>query len=304
MSQKLPPLNALKCFEIAARELSFKKAALELSLTPAAVGYHIRRLEADLGKKLFHRLNRALALTDEGKAYVAVVQEAFNILAKGTKMLSSGKSSRHVVVRVTWSLSSKWLVTRLEEFHRRYPHLTVQLDSSDEATDFTNTEIDIALQYRNNIDQSLNSVLLFAEQVFPVCSPELVQGKHPIRSANDLRHHVLLHDTMTDLSWSDWLSAINAVDVNPSIGPIMSHSSLTVDAAIAGEGIALGRSPLVTDDLVAGRLVRPFDTSLVSNWGYHVVCLPDRASELKIQAFSDWVLKEAKTSEAIMLLRT
>ena len=147
MTHKLPPLNALKAFEAAARELSFKDAAVELNLTPAAVGYQVRRLEQELGAKLFHRLNRALVLTDAGKAYLPVVQEAFDGLAKGTAALTARESDRLVMVRTTWSLSSKWLVARLENFHKRHPHLMVRVDSTDELADFARDDVDVALQY-------------------------------------------------------------------------------------------------------------------------------------------------------------
>ena len=302
MTHKLPPLNALKAFEAAARELSFKDAAVELNLTPAAVGYQVRRLEQELGAKLFHRLNRALVLTDAGKAYLPVVQEAFDGLAKGTAALTARESDRLVMVRTTWSLSSKWLVARLENFHKRHPHLMVRVDSTDELADFARDDVDVALQYCKPVERRLHSVLLFAEQVSPVCSPALMEGGRPLRVASDLRHHTLLHDAMTDVTWSDWLRAADAADVDASAGPVVSHSALTVDAALAGEGIALGRSPLVADDLATGRLVRPFETALVSSWGYYVICLPDRAAEPKIRAFRDWVLHEAKASEAMTLL--
>lgn len=303
MTYRLPPLNALKAFEAAARELSFKEAAAELNLTPAAVGYQVRRLEKELGVKLFHRLNRALVLTDAGKAYLPVVREAFNVLSKGTAALSARKSDRRVVVRISWSLSSKWLVPRLDDFHKHHSHLTVRVDSTDELADFSRDDVDVALQYSKRVEHRLHSVLLFAEQVFPVCSPALAAGDHPLGTPSELRHHTLLHDTMTDVTWSDWLRAADTVDVEVSAGPVFSHSALTVDAALAGEGIALGRSPLVADDLDSGRLVRPFETALVSNWGYYVICLPDRAAEPKIRAFRDWVLHEARVSEAVTLLR-
>jgi LysR family glycine cleavage system transcriptional activator len=302
MSQVLPPLNALRAFEAAARLLSFKEAAIELSLTPAAIGYQVRRLEEALGTKLFHRLNRALVLSDAGTAYLPVVQNAFEVLSTGAATLRARESDCLVVVRVTWSLGSKWLVGRLEDFHRYHPHLTVKVESSDERADFAGDGVDIALHYGKRVERCFNSVLLFAEQVFPVCSPVLREGDRPLRVASDLCHHTLLHDTMTDLTWSDWLRAAAVVDFDTSAGPVISHSALTVDAAVAGEGVALGRSPLVADDLAAGRLVRPFETTLVSNWGYYVICLPDRAAEPKIRAFRDWVLHEAGASEAATFL--
>ena len=304
MAHKLPPLNALRAFEAAARKLSFKEAAVELSLTSAAVGYQVRRLEDDLGTRLFHRLNRALVLTDAGKAYLPVVQEAFDVLCKGTATLSGGKSDRLVVVRAPWSLSSRWLVARLEDFHKNHSHLVVRVDSTDQRADLARDEVDVALQYCKRVERRLHSVLLFVEQVFPVCSPALMEGGRPLRVAPDLCHHALLHDTMTDVTWPDWLRAADAGDIEATAGRVFSHSALAIDAALAGDGVALGRSPLVADDLAAGRLVRPFETALVSQWGYYVICLPERAAEPKIRAFRDWVLHEAKASEAIWVPTT
>ena len=297
MPQKLPPLNALKSFEAAARLLSFKEAAVELNITAAAVGYHVRRLEQGLGKKLFHRLNRALLLTDDGKVFATVVQEAFDVLAKGTSLLSSGKAARSIQVRATWSLSSKWLISRLERFHQGNPHFLVRIDSRDDPAEFIHDGIDVALHYRSQLEPRLNSVLLFAERVFPVCTPRLTQGSHPLRQPSDLRYHTLLHDTMTDLSWSDWLRTADVDGVDATAGPVISHSALTIDAALASEGVALGRSPLIADDLAAGRLVRPFKTSLVSSWAYYIECLPERSEEIEIRSFREWVLNEARISE-------
>lgn len=303
MSHELPPLNALRAFEVAARKLSFKEAAIELNLTAAAVGYQVRRLEGVLGTQLFHRLNRAMVLTDAGKMYLPVVQEAFDALSRGTKALSARKSDRLVVVRIPWSLSTKWLVARLEGLRKHHPHLEVKVISTDELVDFSRDEVDIAVQYSKRIERRLHSVLLFGEQVFPVCSPALARGDRPLREASDLAQHTLLHDTMTDVTWPDWLRAADAADVESATGRMFSHSALAIDAALAGDGIALGRSPLVADDLAAGRLVRPFETALVSSWGYYVTCLPERAVESKIGAARDWLLNEAKASEAVTLPR-
>lgn len=303
MADRLPPLNALRAFEAAARELSFTKAGAELNLTAAAVGYQVRRLEMALGVELFYRLNRALALTDKGKSYVPVVQEAFSVLRKGTSDLSRRKSTDLLVVRTPWSFSSKWLVPRLDAFHKAHPHLTIKVDSTDEIVDFARDDVDVALQYSQKVERQLHSVLLFAEQVFPVCNPALAAGDRPLTEASQLIGHTLLHDAMTDVTWSDWLRATDAAAIDASTGTMFSHSALSIDAALAGDGIALGRSPLVANDLESGRLVRPFETALAGSWGYYMVCLPNREKEPKIKAFSDWVVKEARASEAATLMR-
>jgi LysR family glycine cleavage system transcriptional activator len=305
MAYRLPPLNALRAFEAAARELSFTKAAVELNVTPAAVGYQVRRLEDHLGMKLFHRLNRALVLTDAGRAFLPVVHEAFELLSKGSMELSAHEPERVLSVSVAQSLGAKWLVPRLDRFRARHPKLELRIDSTDELADFARDDVDVAVRYARRVDPDLYSVLVLVDQVFPVCSPALAAGAHPLRDPADLRHHKLLNQWQNDVTWSDWLRAAEAAGVDASHGPVFSHISLAVDAAIAGQGVALGRSPLVADDLESGRLVRPFDTALVSDLAYFVVCRPERANESKIRAiraFRDWVLLEARGSEAVAIL--
>lgn len=303
MAYRLPPLNTLRAFEAAARELSFTRAALELNVTPAAIGYQVRRLEQHLGMELFRRLNRALVLTDAGKAFVPVVREAFETLSSGTAALTSHKPERTLTVSVAQSLGARWLVPRLDQFHARHPKLEIRMDATDELTDFARDQVDVAVRYARRVDPHLHSVVVFTEQAFPVCAPGLAEGRIPLRAPADLRHHVLLHDRMPDVTWPVWLRAANSDGIDGSQGPVFSHTGLAIDAARAGQGVALGRSPLVVDDLASGQLVRPFELALVSAFTYFVVCLPEQAEEPKIRAFREWLLLEARATEAATLPR-
>jgi LysR family transcriptional regulator, glycine cleavage system transcriptional activator len=301
MADRLPPLSALRAFEAAARSLSFTKAGLELNVTQAAVSYQVRRLEDHFGTKLFHRLNRALALTDAGHGFFAVVGQAFDLLAVDSHGLAGRDRQQAITVSASQSLAAKWLIPRLDRFRERYPQVRIHIDATDAVADLAQGKVHLALRYARRIDPALNSVLLFTEQVFPVCSPVVFDGGPPLGDPRDLCHHTLIHDVMTDVTWRDWLGATGIEGEFATHGPSFSHSGLAIDAAIEGQGIALGRSALIVDDLSAGRLIRPFDITLLSSYAYYVVCFGDRTDNPNVAAFVDWVLLEAKQSETAIL---
>ena len=303
MADRLPPLGALRAFNAAARSLSFTKAGLELNVTQAAVSYQVRRLEDHLGTKLFRRLNRALVLTNAGHAYFAIVQQALELLAVDANRLTGPHDQQALTISASQSLAAKWLTPRLDRFRTRKPQVHILIDASDAVADLAAGKVHVALRYAQRIDPALNSVLLFTEHVFPVCSPILFDGHRPLGDPRDLRHHTLIHDDMTDISWRDWLGATGVDGDFATDGPSFSHSVLAINAAIEGQGIALGRSALVVDDLTAGRLVRPFHITLLSTYAYYVVCLSDRTDNPNVAAFIDWVLLEAKQSETAILKR-
>ena len=301
MADRLPPLSALRAFEAAARNLSFTRAGLELNVTQAAISYQVRRLENHFGIKLFHRLNRALALTDAGHGFFAVVGQAFDLLAVGAHGLAGHDHQKTITVSASQSLAAKWLIPRLDRFRARYPQVRIHIDATDTVADLTQGKVHLALRYAQRIDPALNSLLLFTEQVFPVCSPALIDGGPPLGDPRDLRHHTLIHDVMTDVTWRDWLGATGIEGKFATHGPSFSHSGLAIDAAIEGQGIALGRSALIVDDLTAGRLIRPFDITLLSTYAYYVVSFGDGTGNPNVAAFMDWVLLEAKQSETAIL---
>ena len=301
MADRLPPLSALRAFDAAARNLSFTKAGLELNVTQAAVSYQVRRLEDHFGTKLFHRLNRALALTDAGHAFYAAVKQAFDLLAVDSHQLTGRDRQKTVTVSASQSLATKWLIPRLDRFRARHPQIRIHIEATDAVADLTAGKVHVALRYAQRIDPALSSVLLFAEQVFPVCSPVLFDDSLPLGDPRDLRHHTLIHDVMTDITWRDWLGATGIEGDFATHGPSFSHSGLAIDAAIEGQGVALGRSALIVDDLTAGRLVRPFDITLLSTYAYYVVWFGERTNNPNVTAFIDWVLLEAKQSETAIL---
>ena len=295
MKHALPPLNTLRVFEAAARHLSFTRAAEELNVTQAAVSHQIKALEERLGITLFKRMNRALMLTDAGQAYYPAIREAIDAIRQATERLYELESTGTLTVTMLASFAAKWLVPRLGRFRARCPDIDVLLSTSSKLIDFQRDDVDIGIRYGAGEWPNVISEKLFSEDLFPVCSPALLDGAIPLREPADLAHHMLLQDAGMD--WRTWLIAAGIGDVELHFGTSFIDSSLALQAAMAGQGVALGRMALVADDLAAGRLVRPFQISLPSNFAYYIVCSVHTGESPKIKAFSDWLKDEARNYE-------
>ena len=297
MARRLPPLNALRAFEAAARHLSFTRAAQELNVTQAAVSHQVKALEARLGLALFRRRNRALVLTEAGQAYLPPVRDAFDAIAQATRRLEARRSGGVLTVSTMDSFAAAWLVPRLGRFRAAHPDVDVRITITDRLVDFARDDVDLGIRYGRGHYPGLNVVRLLTEDIFPVCSPALLRGENPLRSPADLHYHTLLHDDMRE-DWRMWLMAATVADVDPTRGPAFSHSHLVIQAAADGQGVALGRGALVAQDLAAGRLVKPFDISLAAEYAYYVVTPTAAAEQPKITAFRDWLLEEAQRDPA------
>jgi LysR family glycine cleavage system transcriptional activator len=293
MARRLPPLNALRAFEAAARHLSFTRAAAELHVTQAAVSHQVKGLEEHLGRKLFRRLNRALLLTDDGQAYLPPVSRAFALLNEATHDLLTRQAPGPLTVSALPSFAARWLVPRLGRFRQIRPDIDLRIDPSAELSDFAGGDVDVSIRYGRGKYAGLRSDWLMTEDIFPVCSPALLDGPHPIREPGDLEHQVLLHDDGHG-DWRTWLLAAGVDRVDASRGPIFTDSSMLIQAAMAGQGVALARGVLAADELAAGRLVRPFTLSLPTEYAYYLVCPDSTAEQPKIAAFRDWLLGETK----------
>ncbi len=296
MVRRLPPLNALRAFEAAARHLSFTRAAQELNVTQAAISHQVKALEERLGVRLFRRFNRALLLTDAGQGYLPPVREAFDRLAEATERLTARDAGGALTVSVLPSFAAKWLVPRLGRFREVCPDIDVRVAPSDHLTDFDREDVDVAIRYGAGKWPSLRADFLMTEDIFPVCSRALVDGPHPLRAPADLRHHTLLHDE-GHRRWGVWLLAAGVTDIDPTRGTVFTDSGMVVQAAAEGQGVALARSALAAADLAAGRLVKPFDISMPAEYAYYVVCPEATAERPKVAAFREWVLAEAVASE-------
>lgn len=291
MARKLPPLTTLPAFDAAARLLSFTKAASELNVTHGAISRAVRHLEDMLGMRLFERGTRSVRLTAEGAAYAAEIGAALDRISVATMATAASKSSGVLNVSTSDGFAGRWLVPRLNRFHRAYPEIDVRLSTTGALTDFIRDGIDIAIRYGEGNYDKAACELLMEEDVSPVCSPELLQGSHPLRTPEDLRHHRLIHDNFR-IGWSTWLQAAGLYGIDHTSGVRFETAAYAVEAAVQGEGVLLGRSALVSADLAVRRLVRPFDLALKSRWSYYVVYPEGALRHRKVRAFRDWLFSE------------
>jgi len=294
MSGPLPSLNGLQMFEAAARHLSFTRAAAELNVTQTAVSHQIRRLEEQLGVRLFVRLNRKLELTREAQDYIPAIRTAFEDLRLATDRLRRFRPDDLLTVSTTMSLAAKWLVPRLGGFQEANPGIEVRISTSMRLVDFRHEEIDVAIRFGHGDWSGLRADWLMAEDIFPVCSPALLAGPRPLAKPEDLVHHTLLHvDTRRD-EWQLWLTAAgvpDALGARPSL--TFDQRLMAVQAAMDGLGVALGYQRMVETDLAAGRLVAPFATVQISERpaGYYIVAPKETADMPKIARFRDWLMR-------------
>jgi len=300
MAERLPPLIAVRYFEAAARHLSFTKAALELHVTHSAISHQIKALEEWLGVPLFRRLNRSLMLTEAGQAYARPVREALEKLGDASRTLRSREQTGSLTVSVMPSFAAKFLVPRLGGFRRAHPDIDVRISASEKLVDFAREDVDVAIRYGRGNWPGLRIDWLTRETLVAVCSPKLLSGPIPLASPADLLQHTLMHDSdWPEQMWPRWLAAagVKAEKLNSSLS--FNHSSLMIQAAIDGLGVALTQEPLVRDDLANGRLVKPFDIDMPMDYAYYVVTPETTAERPKVKAFRDWLLAEIAASERL-----
>lgn len=296
MSRKLPPLNGLRAFEAAARHLSFTRAASELNVTQAAVSHQVKALEERLNVLLFRRLNRVLMLTDEGQRYFPDIRDALDGIALATNNLLLSDNNGVLTVSVMPSFASLWLVPRIHEFSRLHPDIDVRISADDSLVDFARDNVDCAVRYGLGKWPAIYKERFMEEDVFPVCAPEYLKRHPSIKVPENLKDHVLIHDfavyseAEAYLTWEYWCKNENLSEVDYTRGPKFSHSYMVMQACLAGEGIALGRSAMIQHELDTGRLVRIFESSVTSNIAYYFVCPKSAIERFKIKAFRDWLL--------------
>ena len=298
MPHRLPHLNGLRAFDAVARHMSYTKAAEELGVTPAAVSQQVKMLEDYLGLELFRRAKRAIFLTDAAQLMLPEVREGFELVASGLSRARAQRVRRYLVVSVTPSVAAKWLMPRLERFAAQQPEIDIRLDTTTRVIEFSREDVDVAVRYGPGNWPGLEVVKLMNEEVFPICSPKLRRGEHALRSPGDLRHHTLIHDdSMPSHSdfpkWAFWLKAAGVSGIDATRGLHVNASLLAIQAAIDGQGVALGRSVLVHADLAARRLVKPFDLTFPLRFGYYIVHPRKPRAAPAIQAFKRWLLSEA-----------
>jgi len=292
MSRRLPPLNALKSFEAAARHESFTRAAEELCVTQGAVSHQVKALEAELGLKLFNREPQCLVITEAGREYLNVVRDALDRIAAGTDRMLQRQSAGVLTVSTSPNFASKWLVHRLGRFAEDHPTIDLRVSAALNHVDFAREDVDVAVRHGEGAADGLDCNRLYTEELFPVCSPDLLRGPHPLKTPADMVHHPMLHLDHRD-DWTRWLDLADVTRTDVSRGLVLNQASMIIDAAVDGQGVALSRTGLVARDLIAGRLVRPFKLALPVSYAYWIVCPKATANLPKIVTFRDWLLREA-----------
>ena len=292
MTARLPSLNGLRAFEAAARHLSFTLAAAELNVTQTAISHQIRRLEEELGIRLFVRQNRALTLTPEARDYLPGVRAAFNDLRLATDRLLRKDDDKVLTVSTLASLAAKWLLPRLTDFQEQHPGIDVRITTSTSLVDFQRDDVDAAIRYGRGQWPGLRADWLMADELFPVCSPSLLRGDKPLRRPEDLRNHSLLHTSNANSDdWRLWLTAAGLpADIARQPGITFDMIFMTIQAAIDGIGVAMGRTSYVQDDIAKGRLVVPFKIALPADAGFYLVSPQGRREAPKLAAFRQWMI--------------
>ena len=300
-------LNALRAFEAAARHLSYVRAAEELNVSPAAIGQLVRGLEDAHDVVLFHRSRSGparLVLTEVAMAALADLQAGFDLLSLAVARFKGADEQLSITVTVPPAFADKWLLARLEGFQALYPHYELRLDTNGKLADFTADRIDLGIRFGAGHWPGLVTTYLMADEFFPVCSPVLLTGEHPLLSAADLKHHSLLHDVSMRgaaafPTWEIWLQQSGFEYGDAKRGLQVNDSAAVIQTAISGNGVALGRSSLVAADLAAGRLVRPFGEALSCDFAYYIVQRKGAEDSLAVEAFKQWLLAEVERDRVV-----
>lgn len=298
--RRLPPLNAVRAFEAAARHRSFTRAADELFVTQGAISHQVKLLEEWFGFLLFDRHKRELHLTRKGEAFLPSIRSMLNELHEATRAMLDEESGQLLCVSVAESFAVNWLINRLNTFSALHPDLDIRLTSQNQIDDFGNVVgeegsnwVDLRIRYGRGKWPGLHVTKLFDEEMFPVCSPKLIEAKGDLKSLEDLSRFVLIHDDM-QMSWESWLRSAGSSQAVSSRGPKFSHSHMALQAALNGDGIVLGRSVLTRDYLEKGELLRPLNLSIPAEHSYYLLCQERMISNPKVKAFSSWLHDEAR----------
>jgi LysR family glycine cleavage system transcriptional activator len=296
MARKLPPLNSLKSFEAAGRLLSFTLAAQELNVTQAAISHQMKVLEDFLDVPLFNRLPRNLILTERGEALLPEVTYAFDTLATATEAVNKDLDNSLLSVRLAPSFSAKWLSPKLKYFRLQNPEIALCLFHAHTVVDFDREDIDIAVTYGKGNWPGVVSDKLLSLDFSPVCAPSFLENDKPLNDVNNLKYYTLLHDANYEC-WGEWLKLAGVKDTRPSKRIIIDDTNVLIQAAVDGQGVAIGSTTFVQDHLDAGRLIKPFDITLVNDFAYYIVYPKSHLSKPAVCAFRNWLLELLDNSE-------
>jgi LysR family glycine cleavage system transcriptional activator len=300
MSDRLPPLTALRAFDAAARHMSFAMAAKELNVTPAALSFQIKSLEDHLGQPLFHRLNRAVELTEAGKTLAPGTAEGFEQLTAAWRATRRLQDNTTLTVTAGPALTAKWLAPRLYEFARSHPEIDLRFSATLRQMDFARDEVDVAIRFGYGPDEGVWAMPLPRDWVTPVMTAELAERYPTPESLIDAP--LLFDESLKFLEppcdWPDWFR-LQGIDYTPTHGARFSQADHAIDAALAGVGVALGRRPIIVTDLHAGRLVAPFKSAVETNASFRFLCAKGTENRPQIAAFREWFVAEIEKTAYI-----
>lgn len=293
MSDRLPPLTALRAFDAAARHMSFQQAAVELNVTPAALSFQIKSLEEHLGAPLFRRLNRAVELTEAGHTLAPGVDKGFRELASAWQATRRIDDTSVLTVTAGPALTAKWLAPRLFDFARDNPDIELRFAASLQLVDLDHSGVDVALRFSSSVDDRYFNQPVRKEWMTPVMTPQMAEQYPTLESLADapLIHDESLNALRPVPDWTSWFHTMG-IDVDASHGTRFSNADHAVDAAVSGSGVALGRRAIILQDLLEGRLVAPFKTAVEINARFYFMCLRDAADRPHVQAFREWFFAE------------
>ena len=296
----MPSLDLLKGFESAARHLSFTRAAEELFLTQSALSRQMQTLEEQLGLPLFERRHRQLLLTEAGQVLHAAAKSVLEEIAQAVSAIRRDQAAQPLTVSTNQPFASLWLIPRLSRFRERHPEVDVYISADNRIVDLERERIDLAVRYCGEATVPAGSIRLFGERIMPVCSPALAADRmRPLKRPEDLANHVLLaiddeRGRFPWLNWSAWLAAIGIDRLTPAGSLKFNHFDQVIQAAIDGQGVALGREPLIDRLIHQRKLVAPFRDRYATPRAYYIVRAPHAALRPEAQAFSDWLQEEAR----------
>jgi LysR family glycine cleavage system transcriptional activator len=300
MSRRIPPLNPLHVFEVVARAGSLTRAADELHISQSAVSRQIAVLEGYLNLRLFQRERRGVTLTTLGAAYLRDIGPAFALIASGTERLLAEASGGPLRVRTYATFVAKWLLKRLPAFQSRHPEIEVRIDTAVPEVDFDKDAVDVAIQFGHGQWPNADAELLFFDEIEPVCSPALLEGKRRLERIDDLAGVRLLHAHYRRADWPDWLGAVGRTDLlgttrdGTAREMTFPSSMLAYQAAIDGVGVAMGQTLLLQQEFDSGQLARPFRRPIQRDAAYYLLTAAAQSPSVKVRAFRRWLLDEVR----------
>lgn len=297
MTRRLPPLNALRAFEAAARCGNFTRAAQELCVTQGAVSRHIATLEGWLDLALFERGRHGIALTPAGQRYFDTARAALDQIDYGTRQLQARPDERRLRIKLPPTFAIRWLVPRLARFHALHPRIDVQITTSHERADFAREEVDVSIHSEPEPPAGSGLRRLFGETLVPVCAPGLLERGPRLRKPADLARHVLLCSMNRPKDWPAWLAAAGAPQIDGNSGLEFENAALGYQAAADQLGVMVALDAFVRDDLASGRLVAPFPLKVRTEGAYYLAWRDQAPLPERVRAFEDWIVKEAEAME-------